>query len=416
MEKTEKNIVPRSETILLLILAAIQFINVLDFVIIMPLGPQFMRVFDISPKQFGLIVSSYTFSAAVFGFIGAFFVDRYDRKSVLLTLLAGFTLGSLFCSLAPTYQLLVAARVISGAFGGVMAATIFAIIGDQIPEIRRGSAMGTVMSGFAVASVIAIPLGLYLANISDWHAPFSLLVFISLIILIAGYKNLSPMRGHLSEIKKDPVQEVKLILTEPNHLNAFAFTIMITMAGFSVIPYLSPYMVSNVGLTEKDLPLIYLCGGFFTLFSAVGVGKLADRFGKLRIFMIMAFISTIPVFIVTNLPRIPLAFVLAITTFFMVSITSRIIPAMALVTGSVESKYRGGFMSINSSIQQLASAFAAYGAGLIVGKNDAGQIINYNIVGYAGIIATFICIFLATRLNYQDEKTIEQKVEAGSAK
>lgn len=392
-----------NEKLLLLILAAIQFVNVLDFVIIMPLGPQFMRVFNINPAQFGVIVSAYTFSASFFGFVGAFFLDKFDRKKSLITLLTGFAFGTLLCAIATNYFFLVLARIVAGAFGGVMGATIFAIIGDAIPPERRGRATGLVMSGFALASVLGIPIGLYLANLFDWHSPFFMIVLVCLIIIPFALKSLPSMKSHLGNSNKNNIQEVKELLSHQNHLKAFVLTIMLTFAGFSVIPYLSPYMVANVGLTEKDLPYIYLIGGFCTLFTAQLVGKLADKYGKRKMFIIMAFISAIPVLIITNLPRVPLYIAYFITSFFMISVSGRVIPSMAMITGSVQPKYRGGFMSVNSSVQNMGSGLSAVISGAIISKAADGTILNYNYAGFLSIVSIFICIYLSTRLEYEEE-------------
>lgn len=194
-------LVPKKEIregLLIFTLAAIQFTHMMDFVIMMPLGPQLMRIFNISPGEFGLLVSAYTFSAAVAGFLSALFIDRFDRKHAMLGLYFGFTIGTLACALAPTYSLLLAARVVAGAFGGVLGALILAVIGDAIPEHRRGAATGKVMAAFSVASIAGVPVGLYLASVTSWHAPFYLLAGLSFLVLIASFWLLPTMRGHLT--------------------------------------------------------------------------------------------------------------------------------------------------------------------------------------------------------------------------
>jgi predicted MFS family arabinose efflux permease len=167
---------------LLLILALVQFTNIVDFMILMPLGPQLMRWFSITTQQFGLLVSSYTFSAAMFGLLSSFFLDRFDRKRALLTIYMGFIVGTLACAVAPSYTLLLIARIVAGAFGGVLGALGLSIVGDQIPENRRGAATGILMSAFSMASILGVPLGLGLAALSTWHLPFLVLGFSSLVI------------------------------------------------------------------------------------------------------------------------------------------------------------------------------------------------------------------------------------------
>jgi len=269
------------ERLLLLILAMVQLTNVLDFVVMMPLGPQFMRYFSISPQAFGMMVSSYTFSAAIFGFLGAFFIDRFDRRVALLVLYAGFTLGTFCCALAPTYELLTLARSLAGAFGGIIGAVVMAIVGDAFPEARRGAATGVIMSSFSIASIAGVPFGLYLAHLLSWQAPFFMLAALSAVTWLGAFCLLPPLTRHLQcAVLASPIDEIRLVLSLPNTLRAFAFMSTLMLAGFSVIPFISPYMVGNVGLSESDLPYIYLFGGFATFFTSRYIGVLSDRYGK----------------------------------------------------------------------------------------------------------------------------------------
>ncbi|MDX2130212.1 MAG: MFS transporter [Chloroherpetonaceae bacterium] len=394
---------PRSEWLLLLTLSAIQFTNVLDFVIMMPLGPQLMRVFDISASGFGLIVASYTFSAGISGFIASFFIDRFERRKALLFLYAGFSIGTLLCGLAPTAYLLAMARVVAGFFGGVMGAQALSIIADCIPENRRGAAMGTLMSSFAVASIAGVPAGLYLANHFGWQMVFLTLTLLSVIVWGLAYRSLPKVDRHLASLPKEfnlrhQIQGVREMIQVKTHQQALVMMIMLMIAGFTVIPYISPYFVANVGLTEADLPLIYFFGGAATIFSSRIVGVLADKFGKRKVFTVMAILSIGPLIGITSVPPIPLAAALIVTTLFMVTMNGRFVPATAMVTTVIEPKYRGSFMSFNSSAQQLAAGIGSFGAGLIIGKNSAGQVTLYWLVGLIAVSATLACIYLAHQL------------------
>ena len=157
------------ELSLLLTLATVQFTHIVDFMVIMPLGPQFMRLFDMGPREFGLLISSYTFAAAVSGFVAAFWIDRFDRKGALLPLYAGFIVATALCGLAPTYGLLVATRVGAGLFGGVMSGLVFTIIADLVPYGRRARATALVATSFSLAAVAGVPLALWLAARWGWR-------------------------------------------------------------------------------------------------------------------------------------------------------------------------------------------------------------------------------------------------------
>jgi len=141
----------RKEKYLLFSLALIQFSHIVDFMILMPLGPQLMRVFSISPAQFGFLVSSYTFAAGVSGLIAARFIDRFDRKTTLLFFYIGFCLSTVACAFSPSYEFFLLARTLAGAFGGVLGSLVLAIVGDAIAPERRGTATGTVMMAFSLA-------------------------------------------------------------------------------------------------------------------------------------------------------------------------------------------------------------------------------------------------------------------------
>jgi predicted MFS family arabinose efflux permease len=402
---------PFNERWLLLLLAAIQFTVIVDFLIIMPLGPQYMRVFSITPGQFGIIVSAYAISAGVSGMVSGLFLDRTDRRTALLWLYLGFTIGTLLCALAPNYPLLAAARIVAGAFGGVTGALILAIIGDVIPDERRGAAMGMVMSSFSVASICGVPLGLLLASHLSWHVPFFALGGLSALVLLAVARVMPSLRGHLHHAAdQHPVRRMWTVLSHPDHRRAFLFMAVLTGTGFLIFPYISNYMVANVGLTEKQLPLIYLAGGSCTIFSMNWIGRWADRAGKRRVFNIMSIIALVPILTLTNLPRVPLLAAIGVSTLLMICMSGRMVPAMALMTGSIEARYRGGFMSLNSSVQQFSSGLAAYWSGQIMGQSADGRITRFNWIGYISVACALSCIYLVRYLKKPKDHMMAEPV------
>lgn len=386
----------QNERLVLLLLAAIQFTTNLDFLIILPLGPQYMRVMHITPAQFNTIVASYAIAAGISGVAAGFFLDRFDRKTALLLLFLGFATGTLMCALAPTYRLLVFARALAGTFGGITGAVILAIVGDVIPEQRRGEAMGLVMSAFSVASIFGVPLGLVLASDFNWHVPFYAIAAITVPILIAVARCVPALRGHLEHARDEhPAARMLAVLAEPNHQMAFLFMAVLTYAGFTIFPNLATYMVYNVGLTEKQLPFIYLTGGLCTFFSMNWVGRWADRAGKLRVFQLMSVAACVPIIALTNLPRVPLVLALTTSTVLMICMSGRFVPAMAMMTATVESRYRGGFMSVNSSVQQFSCGLAAWISGIIIGQGPSQEITHYPTAGLVSLVCVLACMWLA---------------------
>jgi len=389
----------RQEKILLAILASIQFSSIVDFMIMMPLGPQLMRLLGINPHQFGLLVSSYTFFAGLSGFAASFFMDLFDRKKSLLFFFIGFGIGTVACGLSPTYETLLAARGLTGVFGGVLSSLVMAIVSDAISYDRRGSAMGVVMTSFSLASVLGVPLSLYLANLWGWHSPFLALGGIALLLCGLIWKGVPPVRGHLTGQSKEPAyRTLTRILQNSNQVKALTFMATVIFGHFAIVPFMSPSLVANAGLKEDQLPFVYMCGGLFTIFTSPLFGRLADRFGKHKIFFWSALLSLPPYFILTHLSPSPLWLILTYTSFMFVVSGGRMIPASAMVSGTSSTQTRGSFMSIVSCVQQLTSALASYIAGIIISKNASGQLLGYDWVGFMAILSTFVAIYLSRHI------------------
>jgi predicted MFS family arabinose efflux permease len=342
----------QKEKLLLFILACINFTHIIDFMIMMPLGPQLMKIFDISPRQFGFVVSAYGLSAGISGFLSAFFVDNYDRKKVVLFAYTGFVIGTLACGIAPTYEILILARVVAGVFGGLIGAQVLSIVADIFEYERRATAMGFITTAFSLASVIGIPAGLFLASKFGWHSPFLVVGGLGIAVIFLIYRYVPRLDKHLKnrQPKESPFDVITDITRNPNQLRALSLSTIIMLGHFSIIPYIWPTLVANVGFSQDNIFLIYFVGGLLTIFSAPMVGKLADRKGKYPIFMIFALLSMIPIFLITNMFSGALWGVLVISGIFFVFSNGRLIPTQAIVSNVVSSGQRGSFMAINSSV------------------------------------------------------------------
>lgn len=387
----------KNERGFLLLLALLQFTNIMDFMIMMPLGPQLMKVFAINPEQFSTAVSAYTFSAGISGMVGAFWLDRLDRKTALLIMYAGFIVGTFCCAFAPTYLLLLTSRMVTGVFGGILGAVVMSIVADTIPEARRGAAMGIVSTSFSMASVFGVPFGLLLASQFDsWHAPFLFIVIVGIVIWVVLFKVLPEMKGHFEHHSTNgsALHNFRTVISDRTVLIALSFMMLLMFGHFSIVPFISPYMVSNVGISEKELPLIYFFGGAATIFTAPFVGKISDKIGKPKVFFFFAIIALIPAFFITNLSAVGLIYALLLTTSFFIVSNGRFVPAMAITSTVVAPARRGTFMSINSSLMQLASGIATWIAGKIVIKANNGSLMNYEYVGYISIAASILALLM----------------------
>ena len=372
----------------------------MDFMIMMPLGPQLMDLLDITPQQFSLAVSAYAITAGISSFISAFFVDRFDRKKVLTFAYIGFIIGTFSCAFAPNYAFLVAARVLAGLFGGLIGAQVLAIVADTFEYNRRAAAMGVLMTAFSAASVAGVPTGLWLAAQYSWHVPFLAIGFLAIGVLLLITLVLPSMTRHIQE--KSPDRKRFQVLTDifktPNQMRALSLSIVLMMGHFAIIPLITPSLVGNVGYEQDKIFLIYFVGGLLTIFSAPLVGKLADQKGKYPVFVFFALSSLIPVWLITNLWPMPLWSVLTISGLFFVAVNGRMIPTQALISSVVKPQQRGGFMSINSSMQQLSTGVAAVIGGALVTESPSGRLEHYDWVGYFSITLILASVWLAGRV------------------
>ncbi|QWD66935.1 MFS transporter [Polynucleobacter sp. MWH-Aus1W21] len=398
----------KRERFFLFSLAGIQFTHILDFMIMMPLGPEFIRELNINTHQFGLLLSSYTFAAAAAGILATYYVDRFERRQLLLSLYALFIIATFACGLAPNYEALFIARAFAGAFGGILGSLVQTIVADSIPFERRGKALGTVMAAFSVSTVAGVPLGLFLANhipSLGWRAPFFFIALISSLILYLGFRNIPKIAGHLGHIHEGSrLNQVWKILIAPQHIKAFIFMALIMITGFSVIPYIALYLTSNVGINNSYISLIYLCGGVATLMSSRFIGHMSDKYGKVTVFRVLAIVSLVPLLVTTNLPVTPLWIVLINSTAFFILVSGRMIPAMAMVSQVVENKIRGTFMSLVGSVQMLSSGIASVLAGWVVTIGPDGMMQHYNLVGYGAAICGLLTFWLVGYIHSDTKK------------
>lgn len=390
--KKEKIFTPY-ETFVIAILAILQFTIILDFMVLSPLGAILLPTLNISTAQFGTVVSAYAFSAGASGFLAAGFADKYDRKSFLLFFYVGFIIGTLFCAMAPTYETLLAARIITGIFGGVIGSVGFAIITDLFALEVRGRVMGYVQMAFGASQVLGLPIGLYLANAFGWHAPFWMIVGVGIIIGLVIWKYLQPIKGHIAVNKdRNVFSHLTSTLSHPFYINGYLSTILLATGGFMLMPFGSAFATNNLGLTLDQLPLLYLITGLFTIFAGPVIGRFSDKIGKFNMFAIGSTISILMVGIYTNLGVTPLWICIALNVILFIGINARIISISALTSAIPEPKDRGAYMSINSSIQQVSGGIASSVAGLIVVQQSDGMLTRYDTLGIVVIASMVIAL------------------------
>lgn len=339
---------PGRELALLLTLAGIQFTHVVDFMIMMPLGPQLTVLFWISDAEFGLLVSAYSLAVGLSGLLAASFVDRFERKRLLLTVYGLFTLTTLGCALAPTFGMLMLARIAAGMFGGILSALTQTVIGDVIPFARRGRATGLVMTSFSMATVMGVPSGLFLANHAGWHSSFIAMSVVCAAVGTLAMLSLPRLDRHVAQARgQNMLFAIRGVLADANHRRALAMSCAMMFAAFTVVPYITLYMQANRVLLATEIPFIYLSGGVVTLLTARWIGGLTDRLGKRTTFQRMLLLSMLPLTVTTLLQPVPLAPALLVSSSLFFCMNARMIPGMALLTSAALPQFRGTFMSLN---------------------------------------------------------------------
>ena len=383
------------EGVILFTLAALQFVSVVDFMIVMPLGPQLLAALGIDAREFSWVVSAYTLAAGLAGFVAAPVLDRVGRKAAYLTLSIGLLVATAACGLATSYPLLLAARCATGAFGGVHGGLSLAMVADVFPEHRRGRATATLMLAFAVASVVGVPIGIVLGTRFGWQMPFLALAALGLPLVAMAAWTIPPLAGHVGDSTRHPVAQLVDTLTIPAHRRAFALIAMLMFGAFAVIPYISTAFVANVGVTESQLPVIFIAGGLLTLVSTPLVGRLVDRYGPLRVFRWVVPLSAAMILVMTHLTAVGLAGAAPVTAVLMATNAGRMVTAMSLITASIEPRRRGGFMSANASVQHIASGLGTMCGGLIVQGGAGEPLRHFGTVGILAATTTLASLWLA---------------------
>lgn len=388
----------RKERIILFILAALNFTQLLDFIIMMPLSNYLLPDLNITAFQFSLLVASYSVSAFISGLVIAMFIDKFDRKKSLLFAYVGFLVGTLSCGFSYTYEFLLAARILAGLFGGIIGAQVLSIVADIFEYERRGRAMGAVVSAFAAATIFGVPISLYLTNLFrfNWHVPFLMIGSVGILIIPFIIAYVPKMVDHIKLSR--PASPFAVLITVGRvrvQRSALIFSCLLMIGHFLIIPFINPYVEFNKGFSKKMIPMIYLFGGIASMMAAFVLGRFSDKVGKLPVFLWSVFLSLFMVLIVTSLPDVHFSIVILLFAVWFILATSRALMAQAMVSEVVSSEHRGSFMSINGSIQQLGSGVAALLAGAIVVTTSSGKVLNYRYVGYLSILVLILSMIMA---------------------
>jgi len=379
----------------MIILAIVIFTNIIESMILMPLASTIKSDLLMNDNQWGVVISSYLFSAFISGILSIFIIDKFDRKPFLIFLYAMFIVGTFLCGISDSYEFLVFARIFAGGFGGVISAVVLSIVGDVIPPEHRGKATGIVMAGFSTAAALGIPLGLYIGLKWNWHMPFFFIVGLSFLALILVFIFLPSIKGHLERAQQSKAWEIfKRLPKNANQLKALLFSCTILFGQFAIIPYLADYVEHNIGFEKKELVWMYFFGGLLTFITNPFIGFLSDKFGQMKVFLIIMSISCIPILLITSMGENPMPLVLIATSGFFIFAGGRNIPGTAIVLSTAAPFERGGFMSIRSALQQLASGIAVLLGSWILTQDESGKYFNFELIGYIAVATSILSYFV----------------------
>lgn len=386
-----------SEWALVVMLAAINFTHILDFVIIMPLGDRLRQQLGINPQQFGFVVSVYGIAAMLSGLAASTVVDRFDRRHVLLVAFAGFVAATLYCGLAHDYAHLLIARAWAGLFGGVTAASVMAIIADVFSPQQRGKAIGAVTSSFAVATTAGLPIGLSLADaFNNFGSSFLAIAVFGVPIWLAAWWRIPSLTAHRGDVLANPLAQFVAVVRQPNHLYSFAFMLSMVLGTFIIVPYIAPYLQANCGLKANDLPLLYAISGVASLVTVNLFGWVTDQFGPRRVFLFTAGGAVLMTLVLTNLPVVGLGPAALAMCGFMILASGRVVPAQSMMLASADPELRGAFTNLNSAVSHLATSAGPLISGAIVGEQfHGGPLTHYSLAGVVAMSFGILAIGLS---------------------
>jgi predicted MFS family arabinose efflux permease len=397
-----------SERSFILLIGSVQFVNVLDFMMVMPLGPDFAAAFGVQNSRLGLVGASYTLAAAVSGIAGSTFLDRFDRRKALAVALLGLVLSTAASGAISSFETMLVTRCIAGMFGGPASALSLAIVSDVIPPERRGRAMGSVLAAFAFASVLGVPAGLELAHLGGWRLPFFAIALVGACVCLLAIFLLPPLTGHLD--RKGPGTTVLELLRRPEVVVALLSNGVVMLGHFALVPNLAAYYQYNFGYPRDGLGLLYFVGGLISIGTMRIAGYLADKIGVslAATFGTIAYIAVLAVAFISPIYSLP---VLLLFAGFMVASSFRAVPMRSLSSRVPSPVERARYMSAQSAVDHLAGAAGAVLGSRLLHELPNGRLEGMDRLGWVTVSLSACVPFLLLFV----ERTVRRREQSAPA-
>ncbi|AYH43717.1 MFS transporter [Azoarcus sp. DN11] len=392
-----------SEGRLVAVLRAAHMTHLIDFMVMLPLGAQFMAAFHASPADLGRLVFAYTVSAGVSGLIVSAVIDRFDRSRVLRAVYAVFIVSLVVTATAGSLDALVVARVVAGISGGVLSALIQSVVAEVVAPAQRATAIGRVMSGHALSAVIGVPAGLWVAAALGWRGPFVAVLAIASVVFLGLGRHLPPVPARRGGRDAAAAVSLRQVLAG-RALGGLCLTFLVTASCYAVIAYIAPYWLRNVGIAEARLPWLYLLAGAISFFTTPLSGRLADRHGRFPVFMVTTLLSTAGILLATHAPALALPAALAVSSLFFVTVYARWVPTVALLAELPPPPVRGAFMMLNGVTTQLGMGAGAMFSGELIEIGADGRLAGFGTVGIVAALLSLAGIAVARVITYSNTK------------
>lgn len=376
---------------LLLLIGALQCVYVLDFMLVLPLGPDLAAALGFHGHQVAWLTAAYTAASLFAGLLAVPRLDRFDRRQALLWSLGGLVLALLACAAAQDFVTLMLARAAAGLLGAPAIATGMAILIDNTPPPQRGTAIAKVMTGFSLATIAGIPLSLELSARLGWQAAFIVVAALALVLSLASARVLPAQCAHLAGPARPPALG---LLKRPNVRTAALLQGLNQFAAFLVIPNFAAFYLLNLAFPRAQLGLLYLAGGVVALFAMQLAGRACDRRGP-WLPLVLASVA----FVVGLLPFHD-AFIVPVTLcfiLFMAGNAARNVSLTASLSQIPAPPERAGFMALLKLVQDLGVALASGLAALMLG-NDGGplthttELATLSMLGALGVLILFALV------------------------
>jgi predicted MFS family arabinose efflux permease len=380
-----------SEQFIILLVAAVQFVNVLDFMLVMPLGPDFARGLGIPTSRLGLVSGSYAAAAALAGFIGAAFLDRFDRRKALAVAIVGLVAGTAAGAAAQGLTTMILARVVAGAFGGPATSIALSIVADVVPPQRRGRAMSTVMGAFSIASIFGVPIGLQLSVWFGWRVPFLAVAGLGVVVVFLALGRMPSLTGHIERGQTvSPFARMAALWGDSTIRLALLTNSLVFITAFLVIPNIAAHLLQNLGYPRPRLSWAYTVGGAVSLGVIIAAGRAVDKRGPVLVSLLGTLVYAVALalgFIAPDrLFHLP---IFALFAIFMSAMSLRNISVGSLSTRVPRLHERAGYMSLQSMSQHMSSAVGAFVSSQMLHNTPEGRLAGIDRISTLSLVLAF---------------------------